>query len=350
MKVAEKSSLHFIKYEKMLLNFRKINKIEVNAPTYMEIAGYPHFENVSSNILSFFLNTNQKHKLNDLVLKSLLQCIEGFDETAYRLKTNNIYREYGISNLKRIDILVECPEMCVSIENKIFHWLHNDLEIYEADINRKFFGNKTFHVVLSLKKENVIGSFVSITYEEFFEKVKSNLGQYILKGESNYLAFLLDYMKTIENHFKMEEINKEMFAFLMDNSETITELQNEKVKLENSLYRTVNQLSQRINFEDPLVKVWRYERYVIVYDFLIEDSKIAVDINVDYDKLTVDIFERGRSSNNEVLSKTQLIKNYSFARNHRGYVLLNESKNFFDLNLDEVAETIHNYLTQIKIS
>ncbi|PSD43668.1 hypothetical protein C7E23_15450 [Elizabethkingia anophelis] len=51
------------KFERLLVDFQKIDKLDDILPSYIEIAGYPHFENVASNILSFFFDTQQKHNL-----------------------------------------------------------------------------------------------------------------------------------------------------------------------------------------------------------------------------------------------------------------------------------------------
>ena len=34
--------------------------------TFMSVSGYPHFENVASNILMFLLNDNEEHNLKNL--------------------------------------------------------------------------------------------------------------------------------------------------------------------------------------------------------------------------------------------------------------------------------------------
>ena len=45
------------------------NRIPKKEKTFMEVSGYPHYENVCSNILSFYFNPNEEHRLNDTVLK-----------------------------------------------------------------------------------------------------------------------------------------------------------------------------------------------------------------------------------------------------------------------------------------
>ena len=47
-------------------------------PTLMQIAGFPNWENVYSNILAFFLDTNQDHGFGPLFIRSIL--------AAYRCK------------------------------------------------------------------------------------------------------------------------------------------------------------------------------------------------------------------------------------------------------------------------
>ena len=51
---------------------KEVNEIYKQIPkkekTFMQIAGYPHYENACSNILAFYLNPNEEHKLNDIVL------------------------------------------------------------------------------------------------------------------------------------------------------------------------------------------------------------------------------------------------------------------------------------------
>ncbi len=71
------------------------------------------------------------------MLKSLLECVD-FDGDSQNMETINVYREFGIKDQKRIDIVIECQDFCISIENKIFHWLHNDLLTYEIEIDNRF--------------------------------------------------------------------------------------------------------------------------------------------------------------------------------------------------------------------
>ncbi len=45
--------------------------------TIFNIAGYPHYENVCSNILAFYLNPNNEHGLGNLLFSSLMNLANG---------------------------------------------------------------------------------------------------------------------------------------------------------------------------------------------------------------------------------------------------------------------------------
>lgn len=337
----------FLKYQKFFTDFSKLDKMEDTFVTFMELSGYPHFENVCSNILSFYFDTQQKHCLKDLAIKSLLQCVSEFDNRFGEVNSKEVHREYGIENLNRIDLVIDCYDFCVSIENKIFHWLHNDLPVYESEINKKFPYQKNYHIVLSLKKENVTGNFVSVTYEQFFNQLKSNLGHYSIDGNNTYIIYLLDFIKTIENHYKMEDVNKEMFHFLINNYETIKEIDIEKRKIDDLLSNLVIQISNQIpNIENS--EKWIYQRYTIVHDFVIEGNKVAVDLSIDYKEVKMTLFMRSRNQDTGFLDKLQVVKNNIFFRENR-YELYQKDVNFFDIDKEELAKTAYELLKQVKL-
>jgi hypothetical protein len=55
----------------LLDEFSKLPDRVKRRPTLMEIAGYPHYENVCSNILAFYLDPEEPHGLGTLVLDAL---------------------------------------------------------------------------------------------------------------------------------------------------------------------------------------------------------------------------------------------------------------------------------------
>lgn len=123
--------------EEMIQAFKDVHleKLQTEPEqTFMQLSGYPHFENVCSNLLSFFFDTEEMHGFADLFLKSLLACI-GKDNDSYT--TENVERESVTNERKRIDIVIETENHLIAIENKIFSVVQNPLGDYEKYIEEQ---------------------------------------------------------------------------------------------------------------------------------------------------------------------------------------------------------------------
>ncbi len=100
-----------------LLDAFKSLPSRIKDPTFMEIAGYPHHENVCSNILKFYLQPDASHGLSDLCLKALLSLA-----SVYEPQSNvTVEREVTTKTGKRIDLLIQSDTHLIAIENKIYH-------------------------------------------------------------------------------------------------------------------------------------------------------------------------------------------------------------------------------------
>ena len=106
-------------YKDLLENFSKIYKEKSNKQTIFEISGFPHWENVSSNVLAFFFNPTKEHKLDDLLIKSLCQSIDA-KITLGNLRNTKVFREYSTKRGGRLDILILNENFVIGIENKIY--------------------------------------------------------------------------------------------------------------------------------------------------------------------------------------------------------------------------------------
>jgi len=62
-------------YLKLLLAFRSLPRSS-RGRTFMEVSGYPHYENVSSNILGFYFDPAAEHGLKDLLLSAFFQMVD----------------------------------------------------------------------------------------------------------------------------------------------------------------------------------------------------------------------------------------------------------------------------------
>ncbi len=213
-------------YLKLFLAFRSLPQTS-RERTFMEVSGNPHYENVSSNILAFYFNPAAEHKLGDLLLSAF------FDMAGVRAKpsTGNVVvrRELSTDELKRIDLIVENEEFTVAIENKIYHWLANDLEEYARTIDRTA-RNKTLLIkaVLGLRlrptEDSLKGGFSNYSYAQLWRHVRARLGDYISKANPKWVTYLLDFMETTTNLAGQNMELQKTDQFFIDHNDVIQEL------------------------------------------------------------------------------------------------------------------------------
>ena len=202
-------------YWELLFEFESIPDI---SKSIFDITGYPHYENVSSNILAFYLNPNNEHGLGNLLYSSLLNLLGGNESQPDNVQIN---REVSTQKGGSLDIVIETDTQIIGIENKIQAPLHNDLADYSATLDEWAVSNQldAIKIILSTKKEQESSGFVCITYENFWKKIRARLGNYVSTSSQKWLLYLVDFMSTIEN-FKggniMELTKKDQFFIKYD--------------------------------------------------------------------------------------------------------------------------------------
>lgn len=187
--------------------------------TFFSIAGFPHYENVMSNVYSFFFNTNNPHNLGSLFIDSLIDVIKHkgievpwTDDTfrkAYSL------REVGVEGRQRLDLLIhngseetewQEASAAILIENKVYHWLANDLDNYWNSIDLGESNKQKIGIVLGLRPEAVPPNWIYISHAELAEAIERRLGAALYRAEPRYVTLLLEL---IENIHTMSNTNKE---------------------------------------------------------------------------------------------------------------------------------------------
>ena len=218
-----------------------INYVNQNFPkkakkktTFFDVTGYPHYENVASNVLKFFFDANEEHGFRDLWLKSLL---EAYNEKSQEiidiggLDVKSIEREYSNGFEKRIDLLIDARPLIIIIENKIYASVYNPFDIYtkmadnyvkDSRINNP----KLVKIVLSLTKESLNSNtgFINVTYEELFKRVKESWWDY--RPNEKWSIFAREFIgnlerKEEETHMKIDE---KWIKFVNENGETLSGL------------------------------------------------------------------------------------------------------------------------------
>jgi hypothetical protein len=275
----------------------------------MEIAGYPHYENVCSNILRFYLDPTNEHGLKDLVLNSLLHIVDKEFQFDIDVEKIEIYGEYQTLNENRLDLVLLTEKYAVGIENKIFHYLHNDLSDYENTVKSLCYDSrKPICIVLSLNKltskedlEKITSNnFVNVTYEQVFANIKQDIGHRLNGLNISYSNYLVDFIKSIENLTPKTMENKALWTFFKHNAETIQELTDSFSEYRNSLYQKVYQLKDTIpqnEFAPTVDKQWVYDNYCLVHDYTIDQKyKLAIDTYSDINDWEIQLFGRNVES------------------------------------------------------
>jgi hypothetical protein len=349
-------------FTKILLDFKSIPRYK-RTKTFMEISGYPHYENVCSNILKFYLDPTNEHGLKDLVLNSLLHNIDKDFHFDLAFKQIEVYREHKTINNNRLDLVVLTENYAVGIENKIFHHLHNDLTDYKNTVKSFCYNSrKPVCIVLSLNKltssEDMeklnTNNFVNVTYEQLFQNIKQNIGRHLNSSNISYINHLTDFIKSIENLTPKTMENKALWTFFKNNSETIQELTGCFSEYKNSLFQKIYQLNDTLpqnEFAPSVDRQWIYEGFCLVHDYTINSKyNLAVDTKIDINGWKIQLFGRNSHSTNfifNVMCKDNdfLPKPFeSYERNER----LNYQWFDTDADISTVAKTLTDLLTRIE--
>lgn len=329
----------------------------------MEIAGFPHYENVCSNILKFYLDPTNEHGLKDLVLNSLIQLVDKefvFDNDFENIE---IIREVQTINGNRLDLLIQTDSYVIGIENKIFHHLHNDLTDYKNTINSYCFNTKKpICIVLSLNKltsnDDLIkirnNDFINVSYEQVFQNIKNKIGSHLSGNNLNYTNHLTDFVKSIENLTPKNMENKALWSFFKTNNETIQELTDSFIEYKNSYYQKIYQLNDtlpQIDFAPLVDKQWIYDGYCLVHDYTIEGKyKISIDTYAEISGWEIQIFGRNNQSSEFLFNimckdKDFLPKQFEdYERNER----LIYQKFDADTEISTIAETLTELLKRVE--
>lgn len=263
----------------------------LKSKSIFDIAGYPHYENVCSNILAFYLHPDKEHGLGNLLFSSLMNLAGGNEAHQNYIEIN---REVSTNKGGRIDILIETDNQIIGIENKIFHHLNNDLSDYSDSIDDWAKPNQlsTVKIILSIRKEQESSGFVSVTYEEFWAKIKERLGNYISTSSQKWILYFVDFMSTIE---KLNGENMELDKndqFFIKNEERVNALLNARNTFIAKLNTKMRELSDITPKPAGCEKQWIYAKSCLVHDFILSGHSISFDLYISPQGWELQLFGR----------------------------------------------------------
>ena len=265
-------------FQKLLNEFKELPPTLQRDPTTLELSGYPHLENVYSNILAFFLDPEREHGFGPLFLESLLsvaecEAIQGGEEV-------EVNREEITETRKQIDLVISTDTLIIGIENKIYNALHNDFEDYGRHIDERANGRRVCKILLGLKLPEDgrgLSGFKPITYQDYFDEVLRRIGPTLIESSDRYLQFALEVVETVKHLTEGSAMKPEMLDFFQENEESVDSLLLAVNEFKREMRNRVTALwtDFRPGFSNIVFYRWRQSHKLddsVVYEIKIEDG------------------------------------------------------------------------------
>jgi hypothetical protein len=274
-------------FEALFNEFRTLPPAVRRSPTFMEVAGYPHYENVCSNILAFYFDPSNPHGFGNLLLDTFAEAgsIDGIAEGAYA--NIAVERESTTNAGNRIDILIESDTLLIVIENKIFHAADNPFADYAAFINQRNVNGKTIcKFVLTLEPSDAgsTSGFRNLTYPRLIDAVRQRLGHHTVHADTRYLVLLIELLNTLENLRVGSHMDPQFVGFLVERSNDVVALLEELDNFKKELRTKVTELGALIDLSNcPNVRQGFYRETRALFDDLVHDIHIsdALPVRID---------------------------------------------------------------------
>lgn len=270
-------------FDALLKAFDQVPKRPERLPTFLEITRYPHYENVCSNILAFYLDPGKPHGLGTLFLDALGRVGEIKDPEGTLGISVEVETQEETAKGNRIDILIRSDSHAVLIENKIFHTVANPLSDYaqhlDSTCSRQSHKHKfllTLYPIDKRTKRDVKShGFRHITHKELVRKIRELLGAHVAEADTRYLIFMLDFLNTLENLREDLVVNEAFIDFLEERTCDARRFLRHMHQFKNDLRRKIRDLEQKCPVESyPNVRATPYpgeEPKVDLYSVLAHD-------------------------------------------------------------------------------
>ena len=235
-----------VDYLELLSKAEALPSVERPRPTLLELSGYPHLENVYSNILSYYLDPSEAHNLGECMVRALLRAAE-VQEDLLMGSEAEVVREERTEAGNRIDLVLRTEQAVIGIENKVYAELSNDLcDYYEHMRGRANDGQQVVAVLLSLHPiKECTGEFVNVTYEKFLGELLTDLGPCLPDADSQLVGSLLDWITTVKRQTRGSAMDEGFVNLVRENKEQVSSLFRHLMGLRSELREMVKQVGNR---------------------------------------------------------------------------------------------------------
>ncbi|MGP4846327.1 PD-(D/E)XK nuclease family protein, partial [Marinobacter sp. 1Y8] len=224
--------------------------------TLFDVGARGHFENPTTELLSFFLDTTKAHNLEDCFFKGIKYLLENKNKMATFGSLENVETEVSTAKGNRIDLLIETKNALIIVECKIYHEQNNPFDDYTSYGMQRIKDNKKedeqdktlVQIVLCLdgRIDDVIKSngWYGISYQKLVEAIEPYLSKALLDNPYNkWGLFAREFLLHLKELDNVGEISKDEIEFLTENI-------NDYFKLSEYLYKDIiPKIAAKINID-----------------------------------------------------------------------------------------------------
>lgn len=188
-----------------------------------------HFENPTTELLCFFLDSANHHNLGNSFFRGLESAIAKKNILPTLGVFESVETEVSTQNGKRIDLLVETDTALIVIECKIYHHQNNPFDEYTAFGNERLnkgaqnSASKTLIKLVLCLNGNISADLAAdgwhgISYNELVQYIEKRLSKTMFDNPYNkWTLFAREFLLHLKGLNTMTEINKDEISFLTEN-------------------------------------------------------------------------------------------------------------------------------------
>jgi hypothetical protein len=228
-------------YKELINKFKNLDIITKEL-TLFDVGTRGHFENPTTELLSFFLDSAKEHKLENCFFKGLQDLLSNKGILSSLGSLQSVETEVSTVKGNRIDLLLETDGTLVIVECKIYHEQNNPFADYSSYGEQRIRDNKRddeqekdlVKLVLCLDgnisdqlKTNDVkcNRWHGISYQELVEAIESHLSKALLDNPYNkWGLFAREFLLHLKELDNMGEISKDEINFLKENLKAFTDL------------------------------------------------------------------------------------------------------------------------------
>lgn len=236
-------------WTRLLEAYERIER-KPSEPTYLELAGFPHYENVISNLLAFFLTPAAEHKLGGLTLGAFCTFL------GIRQELSNVQIDREVqTGAGRIDIVINSDTDVIAIENKIYHHSEsNPFADYVSHVRHCHPEKKHHFLILTPFPSSLHGrrqeleelGFKVLSYGALFTNIRCGMGAYAVDASAKYWMLLLDLIRSIENLSRGTSMETSLLTFFQMHSDALASLLREFAQVRSEMRNKVTALHGKI--------------------------------------------------------------------------------------------------------